>query len=107
MTTSSLSHRRPLYVAANVFATIFVGFGINAMIRPENALTFFEFEAPTSVSDRKLTDNLMIIYGVRDIFMGVAIYAAAFFGDRRTLGWILIAGSGVAFTVRNPKMNSH
>jgi len=29
--------------------------------------------------------------------MGVAIYAAAYFGDRKTLGSILIAGSAVAF----------
>jgi hypothetical protein len=29
--------------------------------------------------------------------MGLAIYSAAYFGDRKTLGWILIAGSGVAF----------
>ena len=29
--------------------------------------------------------------------MGLAIYSAAYFGNRKTLGWILIAGSGVAF----------
>lgn len=29
--------------------------------------------------------------------MGLAIHAAAYFGDRRALGWIMIAGSGVAF----------
>ena len=28
--------------------------------------------------------------------MGLAIYATAYFGDRKSLGWILIAGSGVA-----------
>jgi hypothetical protein len=39
----------------------------------------------------------MVIYGVRDIFMGLVIYSAAYFGDRKTLGCILIAGSGVAF----------
>ena len=29
--------------------------------------------------------------------MGVAIYSAAYFGSRKSLGWILIAVSGVAF----------
>lgn len=29
--------------------------------------------------------------------MGLAIYLAAYFGDRKTLGWILVAGSAVAF----------
>lgn len=67
------------------------------MLRPRNALEFFEFEPPASASDKKLVDSLMVIYGARDIFMGLAIYAAAYFGDRKALGSILIAGSGVAF----------
>jgi hypothetical protein len=86
-----------LNLAASVFATIFVGFGVNAILRPDNALTFFEWEAPTAASDKNLVDNLMVIYGVRDIFMGLAMYSAAYFGNRKALGWILIAGSGVAF----------
>lgn len=97
MATSSFSQSPSLRIAASVFATIFVGFGINGIIRPRNALEFFEFEAPASASDKKLVDSLMVIYGARDIFMGLAIYSAAYFGDRKTLGWILIAGSGVAF----------
>jgi hypothetical protein len=44
-----------------------------------------------------MVDSLMAIYGVRDIFMGAAIYAASYFGTRSTLGWILIAASSVAF----------
>ena len=86
-----------LNLAASVFATIFVGFGVNAILRPDNALTFFEWEAPTAASDKSLVDNLMVIYGVRDIFMGLAMYSAAYFGNRKALGLILIAGSGVAF----------
>lgn len=97
MATSSLSQSPSLRIAASIFATIFIGFGVNAVMRPENALEFFEFEAPASASDKRLVGSLMIIYGARDIFMGLAIYSAAYFGDRKALGWILIAGSGVAF----------
>ncbi|KAF8951613.1 hypothetical protein BDZ97DRAFT_1601123, partial [Flammula alnicola] len=93
MATSSFSQSPSLLIAASVF----VGFGINAILRPRHALKFFEFEAPASVSDKKLVDGLMVIYGARDIFMGLAIYSTAYFGDRKSLGWILIAGSGVAF----------
>lgn len=39
----------------------------------------------------------MIIYGARDVFMGLAVYATVYFGDRKALGWILISGSAVAF----------
>jgi hypothetical protein len=91
------SHSRSLLIAANVFATIFVGFGINAILRPLNALEFFEFQALASTADKNLIDGLMIIYGARDIFMGLAIYSAVYFENRKSLGWILIAGSGVAF----------
>ena len=93
----TISNSPFLHIAANVIGTIFVGFGVNAILRPDNALTFFEWEAPTTASDKSLVDNLMIIYGVRDIFMGLAMYATTHFGNRKALGWILIAGSGVAF----------
>ncbi|KAJ9644065.1 hypothetical protein H2199_003933 [Coniosporium tulheliwenetii] len=97
MATSSFSHSPYLRIAASVFGAILLSFGINAILRPRNALEFFGFEPPASASDKALVDSLVVIYGARDIFMGLAIHAAAYFGDRRALGWILIAGSGVAF----------
>ena len=97
MASSRFSQTPSLRIAASVFATIFVGSGINAILQPDNALEFFRFEAPVSGSDKKLVDSLMVIYGARDIFMGLAIYSAAYFGDLKMLGWILIAGSAVAF----------
>lgn len=97
MATSRLSHSPYLRIAASIFATIFLGFGINAMLRPQNALAIFEFEPPASASDKKLVDSLMVIYGARDVFMGLAISSATYFGDRKTSGWILIAAGGVAF----------
>lgn len=84
-------------ILANTFATIFVAFGINAILRPTQALTFFEFQPPTTAVDKQLVDSLMAVYGVRDIFMGAAIYATGYFGTRQALGWILIAASIVAF----------
>ena len=77
-TSSSVSQSPSLRVAASVFATIFIGFGINAILRPQQALEFFEFETPASTSDKKVVDGLMIVYGVRDIFMGLAMYGRVF-----------------------------
>lgn len=116
-TTNPLSHSPSLLLAARVFGTIFIGFGINAMVRPASALAPFELDVP--IGARELVDKLMVIYGVRDIFMGVAMYAAAAAAStagagagaagaaagprgegghaRRMLGWIVVAGSGVAF----------
>ena len=93
----AISNSPMLRLVSTVFATIFIGFGINAVLRPTHALTFFEFPPATSLADGKVVDSLMAVYGVRDIFMGLAIYAAAYFGDRKTLGWIVIAASSVAF----------
>jgi len=44
-----------------------------------------------------LVDSLMLIYGVRDIFMGLTLYAAAHFRTRQSLGSIVLAGAGIAF----------
>lgn len=135
-TSSRLSQSLSLRIAANVFGTIFIGFGINAILNPLSALSFFELAPPPSSSSSyydytaatttssspspdnitTLIDSLMIVYGARDIFMGLAIYAAAAaaasasavasavapaaaasFRGNKALGWILIAGSGVAF----------
>ncbi|KAJ5716343.1 integral membrane protein [Penicillium malachiteum] len=86
-----------LSLAATLFATIFIAFGINACIRPTHALSFFSLEPPAGAADQKLVDSLMAVYGVRDIFMGLVIYIATVMGTPRSLGWTLILTSLVAF----------
>lgn len=85
-----------LRIAATVFATIFVGFGINAIVNPISALSFFELDYPLTNTHRQLTEVLLAVYGVRDVFMGAAMYAAAAFGDRKVLGLITMAAGAVA-----------
>ena len=96
MSTNRISQSLYLRIAVCFFATNFVGFGINAMLRPIAALAFFELQTQAAAADKTLLDSLSIVYGVRDIFVGVAIFATAYFGERRALGWILVAASGVA-----------
>jgi hypothetical protein len=81
----------------SVIATTWVGFGVNAILRPDHALTFFEFQPPSATVDREMVDSLMAVYGVRNVFMGAAIYVTSYLGTRSNLGWILIAADGVAF----------
>lgn len=73
-----------------------IGFGINLFLRPAHGLSFFEipFPSPTS-ADYTTVAALTQAYAVRDIFMGVAVFAAAAHGARRTLGWILLATAAV------------
>ncbi|KAL6715427.1 hypothetical protein ACLMJK_006388 [Lecanora helva] len=90
------------------FATIFIGFGILCFVNFSKTLSFFELPYPqvsskspekTALADAKKTvDALAIVYGVRDIYMGAAIYAATLCGTRQALGWIVVAGACVAAT---------
>ncbi|KAK8042968.1 hypothetical protein PG994_013451 [Apiospora phragmitis] len=91
------SRTAALKLAAYAFATIFTGFGLNAFLRPGHALTFFEFSPPATAADRRMVDSLMYVYGARNVFMGVAIYAAAMTGTKRSLAVTLLAAGGVAF----------
>ena len=84
-------------VPAAIFGLTFVGFGINACIRPLSGLSFFLFDMPSNPADQKMVEQLMIVYGVRDVYMGIAMLIAVAYGTRKTLGWITIAGSAVAF----------
>jgi hypothetical protein len=94
--TMPISQSPILLVASQALATVGVGFGINAILRPENALTLFEWDPPTTKADLEVVNSLLAVYGVRDIFMGLALYSAALWGTRKSLGWTLIASGGVA-----------
>lgn len=81
---------------AFLFGAITIAFGANATFRPVPGLSFFELSAPVSPDAILLLQVLGPVYGVRDIFMGVAVWAAALFGSRKALGIITIALGCVA-----------
>ena len=101
-----------LELASSFYATIFIGFGILWFVNTPKALSFFDLQYPQVTSKgeskkdpaeiQKTMDAIMnviaIAYGVRNIFMGAAIYAAALFGSRQALGWIVVAAGCVAAT---------
>lgn len=91
----SLSQSAVIRMIATGLATPFIGFGINAIFNPDRALAIFELPSPPA--DRVLVDSLMAVYGIRNIFIGFAVYAASFLGTSRSLGWTLIGASAVAF----------
>lgn len=66
------------------------------MINPQSALGFFELPYPLLQDQQNIINALLIVYGARDIFMGVSIFATAFFGRTPALGWILLAAGGCA-----------
>lgn len=66
------------------------------MLNPEHALSLFELSYPTMPEDQKLIDAMLIIYGVRDIFMGAALFSAAYNGNHKATGWLLTFTGAVA-----------
>ncbi|KAK5958478.1 hypothetical protein OHC33_000321 [Knufia fluminis] len=90
-----------LTLLSSIFATTFIAFGINAMLNPSSALSFFNWEYPVPTHNpnpnKRIIDGMLLIYGVRDIFMGVSMYVAAWYGHTRILGGIVMGASAVAF----------
>ncbi|KAE8346301.1 hypothetical protein BDV24DRAFT_158545 [Aspergillus arachidicola] len=62
-------------VLASDFAAIPIGFSINAFVHP----------------------SLMVVYGVRDVFIGVVLFSALFSCHPKTVDWIMIETSAVAY----------
>jgi hypothetical protein len=79
-----------------LIGTIPIGFGVNAFLRPDNALSFFNGASLPTIN-ANLVQALLMIYAARDIFMGIAIYATAYYGSRRALGWVMLAAGFNAF----------
>ncbi|KAF2797446.1 hypothetical protein K505DRAFT_298355 [Melanomma pulvis-pyrius CBS 109.77] len=84
---------RPL---ATIFGTITLGFGINYVFNPASAYDIFEFPRMSTQADQDIMNSVMILYGAKDLFMGLAIYASTWFGNRKSAGLILLAASGAA-----------
>jgi len=94
--THWLGSARAANIATYIYGAVFIGFGINIIFRPASGLSFFEWQYPIDPTARELIDRTMLIYGARDIFMGVALWIAAALGSRRVAGAMLIAASAVA-----------
>lgn len=94
--SKSISQSPLLLLAGSAFGAIFVAFGLNAMIRPQHGLSFFPFTPPPPAA-QPLVDAITVVYGARDIFMGVAVWATAYWTQRKALGAILVACSAMAF----------
>ncbi|RWQ95885.1 hypothetical protein C8Q69DRAFT_467853 [Paecilomyces variotii] len=95
--SSRISQSRGIRIITSALGTVCLGLGITDIIRPQDGLALLEFHSLPSSADQRLSNALMSMVGVRDLFMASAIYAASYFGTSKTLGWILFASGGVAF----------
>lgn len=69
--------------------------GIIGLIEPANGFNTFGFGEPSSLEAKKLGRNLLLFWVSRDLYMAVGAMAAWYFGERKTLGAMYLAGCGV------------
>lgn len=93
----AVSQSTPVTIATILFGFIAIGFGIFDLVDPTGGLTFFEFEPPVLASTKAVYDSFIYLIGIRDIFVGIAILATLYTGNRAVAGWIITAFSAVAF----------
>jgi hypothetical protein len=88
-----ISRNPSLLWGSSLFGFIFLGFGVAYMVWPREAFSSLGFPNPTTKVDLELMDAVMVLYGAKDLFMGVSILAATWLGNRKTAGVLLVAGS--------------
>jgi hypothetical protein len=92
-----LSRLPLLRYIASFFSAIFLGFGITYMLYPQTGYSLYGFSsAPSTAVEWAMMERIMILYGAKDIFIAVAIFASTWVGTRRSAGMILIAGGACA-----------
>ena len=91
-----LSRSPYLQIVAGLLALFPVLLGLNGMLRPRSAFALFQFQLPVTEEGKQLVDSLIVLYGVRDVFMGLAILFAVCFGTRSTAGYLFLLSVVVA-----------
>lgn len=89
----------PLLYTSHAISLTFIAFGLNALLNPTSALSFYLLTPPTTAStpsDTQAVHSLLAAYGVRDIFMGLSLFSAGLFGTPKSLGLTLLAAAAVA-----------
>lgn len=94
---SRISKSPILKPIAYLFTICSFGFGFNAILNPTGAISYFGFDYPKQYEPNKtIVDALMLIYGIRDIYMGLAMLAATYYGHSKIIGWLALATGSIA-----------
>ncbi|KAI0132715.1 hypothetical protein BJ170DRAFT_259307 [Xylariales sp. AK1849] len=93
---SSSPHAHYFANAAFAVGLIPALLGINAILRPVSALSILRFSSPPQPEAQRLTRSLIQMYGARDLTIGLTTLAVWSTGDRRALGFIMLASIPLA-----------
>lgn len=93
---AKISTSSGLLLVAYIFGTCSFAFGFNAIFNPVFALSLFDLDYPSDIQARRAIDTLILIYAVRDLYMGVATLIAASYKHTKILGWLTLATGSIA-----------
>ncbi|KAH7116128.1 hypothetical protein B0J11DRAFT_618495 [Dendryphion nanum] len=97
---------RLLSLSGALFGTILLAFGANYLLRPYAAYSTFGLPYVSHAADQEIVNSFCRLFGVKDVFVGVSLYTATFFGSRRTLATLLLA-VGVAAMADGAIVKAH
>ena len=67
------------------------------MLYPRTGYSLYGFSStPTNAADWAVMERVMILYGVKDVFMAAAIYTSTWYGTRTNAGLVLMAAGAAA-----------
>lgn len=76
----------PLTILPTLFATIFLALGTSYALSPRSTYPSLGLPPPSTPDDARLMDAVMRLFGAKDVFVGVALLAATWGGQRRVAG---------------------
>jgi hypothetical protein len=92
-----ISHHPFLRYLSTLFSAMFLAIGLTYMVSPRTGYSLYGFtSSPTTPNDWAITERIMVLYGAKDVFVSVAIFASTWFGTRRSAGLVLIAAGACA-----------
>jgi hypothetical protein len=92
-----ISHQPFLRYLSTFFSAMFLAIGLTYMVSPRAGYSLYGFtSSPTTPGDWKIMERIMVLYGAKDVFVSVAIFASTWFGTRRSAGLVLIAAGACA-----------
>lgn len=77
---------------ALVYSLIPTSVGLNFVLRPAAGISFLGFTSPPQAEAQKLMRSMVQLCGARALAYGLATLGAWSAGDRKALGWVVLAG---------------
>ncbi|KAF1831698.1 hypothetical protein BDW02DRAFT_474587, partial [Decorospora gaudefroyi] len=88
-----MPHHRLLPYTTTLLSTIYLSLGATYMFNPRAGFSLFGFSHSPSGAEWPLLSHIMVLYGAKDVFMGLAILVSMCCGTRTCTGLVLLGAA--------------